>query len=207
MARPGASGRIGTRAPAELSDTQRELVEAAIHSLAEDGFARTSARAIARRAGCNQALVFYHFGSVANLLLAALDETSRRRLERYRHGVTAASGLTELVDTAAAVYREDLDAGHIAILAEMIAGAPSTPGLGSEVAARIAPWIGFTEAAVSGALDATPLGQALPSGEIAYAIVALYLGMELLAHLDGDRAPAEALFTAARNLAALADPC
>lgn len=33
------------------------------------GFARASARAIAGRAGCNQALVFYYFESVTNLLL------------------------------------------------------------------------------------------------------------------------------------------
>lgn len=206
MARPGAPSRIGSREPAELTGTRRDLVEAAIESLGEDGFARTSARAIARRADCNQALIFYHFGSVANLLLAALDETSRRRMERYGDAVAATTGLTELVDVAARIYREDLEAGHIAVLAEMIAGASSAPGFGSEVGARIAPWIAFTEDAVRGALGATPLGQVLPSGDIAYAIVALYLGMELLAHLDDDRGPADSLFAAARSLAALAAP-
>jgi AcrR family transcriptional regulator len=44
------------------------------------GFAGASAREIARRADCNQALVFYHFGSVTELLLAGLDDVSTRRL-------------------------------------------------------------------------------------------------------------------------------
>jgi len=41
--------------------------------------------------------------------------------------------------------------------------------------------------------------------EIAHAVVALYLGLELLSHLDGDRQPALALFERARQLAMLAD--
>jgi hypothetical protein len=41
--------------------------------------------------------------------------------------------------------------------------------------------------------------------EIAHAVVALYLGLELLSHLDGDRTPALRLFERARQLAAFAD--
>ena len=43
------------------------------------GFAGASARAIAPRASFNQALIFYHFGSVRNPLLAVLDLISERR--------------------------------------------------------------------------------------------------------------------------------
>ena len=38
---------------------------------------------------------------------------------------------------------------------------------------------------------------------MAYAIVALYLGLEMLTHLDGDRARALGLFAHAKTLAAL----
>ncbi len=47
-----------------MGDTRAALIEAAIAALHESGFARASARRTAQRAGCNQALVFYHFGSV-----------------------------------------------------------------------------------------------------------------------------------------------
>jgi hypothetical protein len=43
----------------------------------------------------------------------------------------------------------------------------------------------------------------LPPGDVAYAIVALYLGLEMLTHLDGDRSRALGLFAHAKNLASL----
>jgi hypothetical protein len=90
----------------------------------------------------------------------------------------------------------------VAVLVEMIAGASSTPGLGPEVSARLGPWFAFAEQAVTTALG-PPLGSVLPPGDVAYAIVALYLGLEMLTHLDGDRSRALGLFAHAKNLAAL----
>jgi AcrR family transcriptional regulator len=203
LAKAGVRGRITDAAQHRPDGTSRALVQAAITTLREEGFAGASSRAIARRAGCNQALVFYHFGTVTNLLLAALDETSRYRMERYREAVGRASGLSSLVGVARGVFSEDLDSGHMSVLAEMIAGASSTPGLGAEVAARIAPWIEFTEEAVSGVMEGSPLAELVPGRDVAHAIVALYLGLELLAHLDADRSPADALFDTAGRITQL----
>jgi AcrR family transcriptional regulator len=203
MARSGTKPAVGRPASAGARETREALVGGAVEALAEVGFAGASAREIARRAGCNQGLVFYHFGSVANLLLAALDEVSETRRVRYQAAVDAANGVGELVDAAAAIFEEDLDAGHMAVLAEMIAGASSTPGLATEVAARIAPWRRFAAEALRGALDSTPMAEVVEPDVAAHAVVALYLGLELLAHLDGDRSPALALFDRARLLAAV----
>ena len=85
----------------------------------------------------------------------------------------------------------------------MIAGASSTPGLGAEVAARIAPWRSFAADAVRDTFADTPLSQLLAPEELAHGIVALYLGLEMLAHLDGDRSAALALFERARQVAGL----
>ena len=104
---------------------------------------------------------------------------------------------------AASIYREDLDSGHVAVLVAMIAGAATTPGLGPEVAKRIAPWTGFARDAVAGALDGSPLAALVPAESVGFAVVALYLGMEMLTHLDGDREPATALFDQALQLAAM----
>ena len=103
---------------------------------------------------------------------------------------------------ATAIFREDLDAGYVAVLAEMIAGASSTPGLGPEVSARLGPWFAFAEQAVTATIG-RPLDSVLPPGDVAYAIVALYLGLEMLTHLDGDPARALGLFAHARSLAGL----
>jgi len=205
MAKSGTKAAVGTAGAAATQETRNALIQGAIAALKEKGFAGASAREIARRAGCNQGLVFYHFGSVTNLLLAALDDVSATRHAHYQAVVDRAEGLGELVDAAEAVFEEDLDAGHIAVLAEMIAGASATPGLAPEVAARIAPWRQFAADALGGVLSDTPLSGVIEPDVAAHAVVALYLGLEMLAHLDGDRTAALALFARARELAVLVE--
>jgi len=203
MARAGTKRVVGKPGATDTEGTKGALVAATVDALREVGLAGASAREIARRAGCNQGLVFYHFGSVTTLLLAALDSVSTARRVRYHDAVDGAPGLSELVDVAAAIFEEDLNAGYIAVLVEMIGGASSIPGLGAEVRARIAPWRAFTADAVRRSLGESPLAHLVTPDELAHAIVALYLGLEMLAHLDDDRAPALALFDRARQLAGL----
>jgi AcrR family transcriptional regulator len=206
MAKPG---RRPTQGPGEersrSAGTKAALVAGAIDTLREVGFARASAREIARRAGCNQALVFYHFGSVTDLLLAALDEVSDRRLATYRGLVAQAGSLTELVESARAIFEEDLAAGHVSVLTEMITGAQSVEGLGQQIAARLAPWRDLAETAVRESLAGSPVAALAPAPEIAHGIVAGFLGLELLANLDGDQSRALALFDRAQMLASLLD--
>jgi len=205
VAKSGTKAAMGRPVAAGAQETRDALVGGAIDALKEQGFAGASAREIARRAGCNQSLVFYHFGSVTNLLLAALDEVSATRHAHYQAAVDRATGLGELVDAAEGVFEEDLDAGHIAVLAEMIAGASATPGLAPEVAARIAPWRQFAADALGAVLSDTPLSAVIEPDVAAHAVVALYLGLEMLAHIDGDRTAALALFARARELAVLVE--
>jgi AcrR family transcriptional regulator len=179
------------------------LIDATVDLLRHEGFAAATARAIGARAGCNQGLVFYHFGSVTGLLLAALDEVSAQRRQRYEQCLAGVHGPGELVELAAQIFAEDLDTGDAKLLVEMIAGTASTPGLAAEVKARMAPWAQFAQAALAPMLDKSPLGAMVGTEEAAHAVVALYLGLELLSHLDGDRAQALALFDQARRLGPL----
>jgi AcrR family transcriptional regulator len=206
MGKSGSPSTVRTGGASRSAETRRLLVEAAITTLKEDGYAGASARAIAERAGSNQGLIFYHFGSVANLLLAALDAVSSERLAHYGASIDQAGSLVDLVAAATGIFSDDLDAGYVTVLVEMIAGASATPGLGPEVAARIRPWTDFAQRVIDGTLTDSPLGSVLPSRDVAYGIVALYLGLEMLSHLDGDRAPALALFAHATRLANLFFP-
>jgi len=203
MAKSGTASRVVSGDSSRSTATRGQLVDAAIETLKADGFAGSSARAIAARAGLNQGLIFYHYGSVTSLLLAALDSVSARRMEQYGAAVDGVGSPSELVDVATAIFREDLDAGYVAVLVEMIGGASSTPGLGPEVSARLGPWFAFAERAVATTVGGSPLDSLLPPGDVAYGIVALYLGLEMLTHLDGDRARALGLFAHAKNLAGL----
>lgn len=201
MVRTGSASRSGDRS----ADTRQALVDAAIEVLRTEGFAGATARSIAGRAGCNQGLVFYHFGSVVNLLLAALDEVSARRKTRYETALASVTRASELVALATQIFSEDLDSGDAAVLVQMIAGAASTPGLGAAVKERIAPWNDFAGAALESVLGRSPVLRLVEVPEVAHAVVALYLGLELLSQLDGDSSTAMALFGRARRLAPVAD--
>jgi AcrR family transcriptional regulator len=187
------------------AETRAALIEGAIAALREVGFAGASSRQIAQRAGCNQALIFYHFGSVRDLLVAALEDISARRMTAYRGLLDRTGTLAELIDAARTVFVEDLDAGHVTVLVEMISGAQSVPGLGEQVAACLAPWRAFAEQAVRDVLAASPAASLVPARDVAHAVVAGILGLELLASLDGDRDSALALFDRARAVARLLD--
>ena len=184
--------------------TKGRIVEAALQTLKEKGFTATSARAIAASGGFNQALVFYHFGSVNDLLLAALDRTSEQRMVRYRAAVDAVHTLPDLLRVASEMYKEDLAGDHVAVLAELIAGSSSAPELGPEITARIEPWVRLIEEAVDRVVAESALpGDVLPSRDLAFGIVALYVGVALMSRLGDDRSGAESLFASGTRLAPL----
>jgi AcrR family transcriptional regulator len=181
-------------------ETKDRIVEATLAVLKRQGYAATSARTIAAEGGFNQALIFYHFGSVRNALLAALDRTSADRMDAYRAAASQATDVAALVEVAGEIYRQDLASGHISVLAELIAGASADPELGPEIVARIAPWIDFAREQIERVTGASPLGQLVPADDAAYAIVAQFLGLEMLTHLDGSTDRAARLFEAARSI-------
>src|SRR5580700_3103139 len=97
-------GHTRTDGAAGLSGTKLQIAEAALETLKANGFAGASARAIAHTGGFNQALIFYHFGSVQNALLAALDLISQRRLADYAPAFDTARTASELARLARAIY-------------------------------------------------------------------------------------------------------
>ncbi|MDE3134248.1 MAG: TetR/AcrR family transcriptional regulator [Acidobacteriota bacterium] len=180
------------------------IVEAALETLKTRGFAGASAREIARAGNFNQALIFYHFGSVQNVLLASLDLVSERRMRAYRAGLEAATTLPELAALAGEIYREDLENGYVTVLGEMVAGAASNPELGRAVVARIRPWLELVDDKASSLIAGSLFEALVPTGDIAFAIVALYLGVDMLSHLDRDSTRAESLLELGERIAPLA---
>jgi AcrR family transcriptional regulator len=183
--------------------TRQRIVDAALKTLKKEGFAGATSRAIARAGGFNQALIFYHFGSLDALLLAALDKTSAERLQRYRKAVDEASTVEELAKVAATVYAEDRDRGHMTVVSQMVAGSVSRRELAREVVARMEPWIELCEDALRKALATSPANEVVPLRDLAYAVVTFYLGLNLLTHLDEDRERTEAVVARLQALAPL----
>jgi AcrR family transcriptional regulator len=180
--------------PDEVPDsTKSKLIEAALETLKAKGFAGASAREIARAASVNQALIFYHFGSVQNVLLAALDLVSARRQRTYGLRFENANTIPELAVLAREIYSEDLENGYVTVLGEMVAGGVSNPELGREVVARLQPWVEMVEHKLRELLAGSLLEAIVPPRDVAFAIIALYLGIDMLSHLEGDHARAQSL--------------
>jgi AcrR family transcriptional regulator len=195
------------RQPVSRGDrTRRQLIEGALETLKQEGFAGATSRAIARVGGFNQALIFYHFGGVEPLLLAALDATSEERMSRYRRAFAGVESLEELARVARRMYEEDRASGHMTVVSQMVAGSLARPELAPEVLARMEPWIEFAEEAIATVLRGTPLENALPTRELAYAAVTFYLGVNLLTNLDPEPRRADLLFERLTELAPTATP-
>jgi AcrR family transcriptional regulator len=180
-------------AAATLTGTKLQIAQATLDTLKQKGFAGASAREIASTGGFNQALIFYHFGSVQNAMLAALDLVSARRMTAYGQAFEEARTLPELASLARRIYAEDLENGYVTVLGEMVAGGVSDVGLGGEVVARLQPWIDLVADKLREVLAGSLLESMIPAGDVAFAIVALYLGVDMLSHLEGEHARAESL--------------
>lgn len=190
---------------AGLSGTKLQIAEAALAALKSHGFAGASARVIAREGAFNQALIFYHFGSVRNLLLAGFDLVSERRMMQYGPAFEAASTVSELARLAQTIYQEDLKQGYVTALGEMVSGGVSDATLGAEVAARIEPWIGMVETKLQQLLAGSPMPGLDSPRDLAFGIVAAYFGVNMLSHLQRDQTRAESLLDLAVRVAAIAD--
>jgi AcrR family transcriptional regulator len=186
--------------------TKEKIVDAALGTLKAEGYAGASSRAIAANGKFNQALIFYHLGGVDEALLAALDRSNELRLARYREVFAGATTLTEMIDAAAMLYREDVESGHVRVLCEMIAAGAGSAELGREVAARVEPWVAFTRETFARVTAGSALAALISADDAAYALTSLYLGMELLNNLSGSHEQADAMFAKASAFASLLAP-
>ncbi|MER6447996.1 TetR/AcrR family transcriptional regulator [Streptomyces venezuelae] len=164
--------------------TKEKLLEGALRTLAEQGVAKASARAVAATAGVGQGLIFYHFGSVDELLAAACRYGAEQRVARYRDRLAALGSLAELLEFARAMHEEERAAGNVALLGQLLAAGQTSPVLAAATADGLGLWIGELEKVLTRLLAATPLeGYADPAG-LARATAASFIGIELYEGVD-----------------------
>lgn len=186
-------------------ETKDRIIDAALATISSEGLVGTSARAIAKTGDFNQALVFYHFGSVDELLLAALERANVRRMARFDEELRNTASLADFVTTARALHAGAYDTDASALSA-IVAGWPMSSDLGARVLATLDPWNELVEEALGRLLASHPLAQFLPIEQLAYSFGALFLGLEVMGRLDPEDARTDAAFTALFALASLADP-
>ena len=186
-------------------NTREKLIAAGYDALRTIGYSRASSRAIAKIAGVNPALVFYYFESVDDLLVAALAESNEDRLARYRESVEASSSPSDLMAALAQIYRDDVAAGHVTVVSELVAASVSRPELAAHVVLLMKPWVELAEDAVESVLRESPLRDVASPRAIALAGVVFYLGANLITHLLAASADVDALLGEAERVAPILD--
>jgi len=166
------------------TDTKQRLLDGAIQAIRDHGIAGVSARTIAAAAGANQALVFYHFGSVDELLAAACTVNTEARVKAYAERFAAVGSLGELLDVGRALHAEEREAGNVFVLAQLFAGAQRDPKLGPPVAAALRLWIDQVESVLTRLLAGSPFAEVADIPGLARAVSAAFMGLELFEGVD-----------------------
>ncbi|MHB8467357.1 MAG: TetR/AcrR family transcriptional regulator [Acidimicrobiales bacterium] len=92
------AGATGTRRGKGDQNTRQIMIQAAISCILEQGFYRASSNAIADRAGVTWGVIQYYFGSRESLMLAVLEEGTRRLVEDLSTAEITSETLTERIE-------------------------------------------------------------------------------------------------------------
>ncbi|MBB5802384.1 AcrR family transcriptional regulator [Saccharothrix ecbatanensis] len=186
-----------------MADTRQRLIDGAIDAIRRHGIAGTSARTIATAAGVNQALIFYHFGSVHDLLEAACLASTESRVAPFRDRLDGVTSLRQLLDVGRRLHAEERSVGNVMVLAQMLAGAQSDPKLAEATSAALHLWIAPIEGVLERLLADSPLAGFVDTAGLARAVSAGFIGLELFEGVDP--AGAHAALDALDRLGALAE--
>lgn len=132
--------------------TQRRLRAAVVTIVGRRGLASVTARSVAAEAGVNQALIFYHFGTLTDLLAAAYRESVDEALGRYREALASAHGLGEVLDAVEAELGTDRADGGAALMAQLLAAAGQDEALAQLARELLREWRTFVGEAVERAM-------------------------------------------------------
>jgi AcrR family transcriptional regulator len=186
-----------------MANSRQRIIDAALTTLKEKGFAGTSTRAIAAAGGFKSGLIFYYFPTRDDLLIAALEHASAERLERYGQEVADATSLAQLLALLERIYADDRESGFVRVVSEMVAGSVANPELGPRMVELVEPWILAAQAAAERVLAPTGLASVVSARQLAFAAVTFYLGANLLTQLVPDSTEVEEMLATGRRLAPL----
>lgn len=184
-----------------MNTTKQKLLDGTLEAIRVHGVAGVSARTIAAVAGVNQALVFYHFGSVHELLAAACSAGTAARVAAYKERLEGVKSLRELLDVGRSLHEEERELGNVRVLAQLLAGAQVDEKLAAPTADALALWNAEIEVTLSRVLTGSPFADLADVRGLSRAISAAFIGLELYEGVDSEGA--QSALSALEQLAAL----
>lgn len=175
--------------PAPHADqTRAALLDAVAGTLREEGLAGLSARHVAARAGVNQALIFYHFGSLMQLVEAACRAAVDASIGNYRGQFAAAETFHDLLAIGRELHRRERAAGNVAMMAQLMSGAQRDDRLAATARYCVARWNDELETVVARLLERSALAGLLDPAGLTRVISSGFLGLELYEGIDATAA-------------------
>lgn len=186
-----------------MSDTKQKLLDGTLQTLRDKGIAGISARTIAATTGVNQGLIFYHFGSVDQLIIEACRTSTAERIKPYRERFAQATSLRELLAIGREMHIAEQAAGNVTVLAQVLAGAQQSKSFAEAGRDALQLWIDEIEIVLDRLLKKSPIEVAVDKPGLARGVAAAFIGIELY---DGvDPAGAEAALSALEQLSVLTE--
>ncbi|MFI9449683.1 TetR/AcrR family transcriptional regulator [Amycolatopsis sp. NPDC052450] len=183
--------------------TKQRLIDGALETIRTSGITAVSARTVAAAAGTNQALIFYHFGSVEELLAQACVTATESRVSHYRDRFAGVSTLGELLELGRRIHAEERAEGNMAVLAQTLAGAQAGGRLAEATRQALDKWVREVQGALDRVLTGSPVLELAETEGLAHAVSAGFLGLTLFETVNPEGA--EQALAALGQLAVLVD--
>lgn len=164
--------------------TKQKLRRAARQVVCDEGLSGASARKIAACAGVNQALVFYHFSSVSELLEAASGEAIEASVEYYRSAFDDVTSINDLVRVARHLHEREHALGNVTFMAQMLSGAHHDPVVARATRFAMDAWSAEVRVALDRVLGDGPLAGLVDTAGLADLVCAGFIGIELFGSAD-----------------------
>lgn len=162
-----------------MVDTRTRLIHAALLTVREDGLAAASARTIAARAQANQALIFYHFHTVTELLETASKAAVDDSVRQYRDAFSSVQSLPDLLTIGRQLHEQERGNGNVALMAQLMAGAQHDPVLARATQYAMAAWTSEIASVLGRVLTSSPVADLIDIDGLAHVISAGFIGIEL----------------------------
>lgn len=137
------------------------------------------------------------------LFAAACEHGAAARVKAHREAFEAVTSPVALVTLARQIHATERAAGHVSLLGQLLAGAPTPPALATAATSGLRLWVDEVEKVLHRVLDPGPLRDLVDVRGLAQVVSASFIGLEL--HDGVDPGATDHAFDALERFAATMD--
>ena len=167
-----------------MSGTKEKLLAGAADTVRQLGIGATSARSIADHADVNQALIFYHFGTVSALIEEACNQAVDQAVSRHQEAFAKVTSLAGLLQVGRELHDYERAVGNVAMMAQLMSNASHDETIARAARYATNRWSTEIETVVLRVMKGSPLSEFVDGPGLGRAIAASFIGIELYDGVD-----------------------